>query len=475
MTTHMGRVGVFLLLLFGGVFVQLNILTVFPSENLVNHPANQRVILREFGEARGPIVVDGDAIVSSVPSDGTFAFLRRYQDGALFAHITGYYSQVVQRSGLEAQVNDTLRGTPTEVINQNLAALFNRSGRGGNAVELTIDPKVQRAAQAALTGREGAIVVIEPTTGAVLASYANPTFDPAPLAGPNITEVTDAWRRLVEDPARPLVDRATAETYPPGSIFKLLVAATALETGTSPDGVFADVAELTVPGTTRPINNFPPGPCTNDDTISLTDAMVSSCNTVFVRLALDLGESQLRAYAERFGFNRRLDYDLPVAASVFPELADTPALAQSALGQRDVRITALHAALIAATIVNDGVMSEPHLIRQVRDPNGRVIPRSGPRHEPAAVITAQTARQLDKMLVETVRRGTAARSQIAEHRVGGKTGTAQTATSPTVWFVGYIDSAAAIAVVLPNAGDGATGGADAAPIAREVLRAVVNR
>jgi len=464
-----------LLLLFGAVFVQLNVLTVFSSESLVNHPANQRVILREFGGARGPLVVDGDAIVSSVPSDGTFAFLRRYQDGELFAHITGYYSQVVQRSGLEAALNDTLRGTPTEVINQNLAALFNPSGRGGNAVELTIDPQVQRAAQAALQGREGAIVVIDPMTGAVLASYANPTFDPAPLAGANVTEVNDAWRRLIEDPARPLVDRATAETYPPGSIFKLVVAAAALESGRSPSDVFADVAELTVPGTTRPINNFPPGPCANGETISLTDAMASSCNTVFVRLALDLGESQLRDYAQRFGFNQRLDYNLPVAASVFPELADTPALAQSALGQRDVRITALHAALLAATIVNDGVMPRPHLIRQVRDPDGRVIPRSLPRREPSAVITAQTARQLDEMMVEAVRRGTAARSQIAEHRVGGKTGTAQTATTPTVWFIGYIDRTAAIAVVLPNAGDGATGGKDATPIAREVLRAVINR
>ncbi|MEX2533550.1 MAG: penicillin-binding transpeptidase domain-containing protein [Nitriliruptoraceae bacterium] len=475
MTTHMGRVGIFLLLFFGAVFIQLNVLTVFSSETLVNHPANQRVILREFGEARGPLVVDGDAIVSSVPSDGTFAFLRRYQDGELFAHITGYYSLVVQRSGLEAAVNDTLRGTPTEVINQNLAALFNPSGRGGNAVELTIDAQVQRAAQAALQGREGAIVVVEPTTGAVLASYANPTFDPAPLAGANITEVNDAWRRLIDNPVRPLVDRATAETYPPGSIFKLLVATAALETGSSPTDMFADVAELTVPGTTRPINNFPPGPCANGETISLTDAMVGSCNTVFVRLALDLGDSQLRAYAQRFGFNQRLTYDLPVAASVFPELADTPALAQSALGQRDVRMTALHAALMAATIVNDGVMPRAHLIRQVRDPNGRVIPPSAPRREPTAVMTAQTARQLDAMLVETVRRGTAARTQIAEHRVGGKTGTAQTATTPTVWFVGYVDSAAAIAVVLPHAGDGATGGSDATPIAREVLRAVINR
>lgn len=475
MTAHMGRVGVGLLLLFGAVFVQLNVLAVFSSDTLVNHPANQRVILREFGEARGPLVVDGDAIVSSVPSDGSFAFLRRYQDGELFAHITGYYSLVVQRSGLEAALNDTLRGTPTEVINQNLAGLWGLAGRGGNAVELTIDARVQQAARDALGGREGAIVVIEPSTGAVLASYANPTYDPAPLAGPNVTDVNDAWQRLVDDPARPLVDRATAETYPPGSVFKLLVAAAALESGSNPTDTFADVAELPVPGTTRPINNFPPGPCASGDTISLTEAMVRSCNTVFVRLALDLGERELRAYAERFGFNRRLTYDLPVAASVFPDQADTPALAQSALGQRDVRITALHAALMAATIINDGVMPEAHLVRQLRDPNGRVMQGSAPRREPSAVISAQTARQLDEMMVETVTSGTGRRAQLSGHRIGGKTGTAQTASSPTVWFVGYLDTTAAIAVVLPTAGQGATGGADAAPIAREVFRAVVDR
>jgi len=475
MTRQMRRVGVFLLVLFGAAFVQLNVLSVFSSEQLVNHPANQRVILREFGEARGPLVVDGAAIVSSTPTDGQFAFLRRYDDGELFAHITGYYSLVVQRSGLEAALNDTLRGAPTELVTQNLAGLFNRFTQGGNAVELTIDPAVQRAARQALAGRIGAIVVIEPSTGAVLASYANPTYDPAPLAAPNRQVVTDAWQRLLDDPDRPLVDRATAETYPPGSIFKLVVAAAALETGTNPDSVFADVAELAIPGTNRPINNFPPGPCGPNDTISLTDALIRSCNTVFVQLALTLGEEQLSAYAKRFGFNQRLAYDLPLAASVFPELADTPALAQSALGQRDVRMTALHAAQIAATIVNDGAMPQAHLVRQIRDANGRILPRSGARTDPRAVITTQTARQLEAMMVATVDRGTARRARIANRRVGGKTGTAQTGTTPTVWFVGFLDNQAAIAVVLPQAGEGAQGGTDAAPIAREVLRAVAAR
>jgi len=239
--------------------------------------------------------------------------------------------------------------------------------------------------------------------------------------------------------------------------------------------VFADVAELAIPGTNRPINNFPPGPCGPNDTISLTDALIRSCNTVFVQLALTLGEEQLSAYAKRFGFNQRLAYDLPLAASVFPELADTPALAQSALGQRDVRMTALHATQIAATIVNDGAMPQAHLVRQIRDANGRILPRSGARTDPRAVITTQTARQLEAMMVATVDRGTARRARIANRRVGGKTGTAQTGTTPTVWFVGFLDNQAAIAVVLPQAGEGAQGGTDAAPIAREVLRAVAAR
>lgn len=475
MTKHMRVVAVGVLVMFGAVFVQLNLLAVFATDSLVNHPANQRVILREFGEARGPIVVDGDAVASSEPANGTFAFLRRYHAGELFAHLTGYYSLVVQRSGLEAAMNDTLRGTPAELVNQNLAGLFTRGIPGGNAVELTIDRRVQEAARKALGDRTGAVVVIEPSTGAVLASYANPTFDPQPLAGPDRDAVNAAWQRLVDDPDRPLVDRATAETYPPGSVFKLLVAAASLEAGVTPDTVFADVDALPVPGTTRPINNFPPGPCTSEATLSLTDAFVRSCNTVFVRLALDLGETDLRATVERFGFNRRLAYDLPVAASVFPELADPPALAQSALGQRDVRITALHAALIAATIQNDGRMPEPHVVAQIRDPNGRVLPRSVVRPDPTAVIAAQTARQLDQMMLQTVTRGTGQAAQVSGHRVGGKTGTAQTGASPTVWFVGYIDDAAAIAVVLPDAGDGAQGGRIAAPIARDVLQAVVAR
>jgi peptidoglycan glycosyltransferase len=475
MTAQMRRVGVFLLVLFGAVFVQLNVLSVFSSERLVNHPANQRVILAEFGQARGPLVVDGKAIVSSEPSEGPFAYLRRYANGELYAHTTGYYSLVVQRSGLEAALNDTLRGTPTELFTQNLAGLFGRFAPQGNAVELTFDPIVQQAAKEALSGRTGAIVVVDPKTGAVIASYANPTFDPAPLAGENRANVNGAWQALLDDPDRPLVDRATAETYPPGSIFKLVLAAAALETGQNPDTVYTDRAELSVPGTTRPINNFPLGPCGPNDTISLTDALVRSCNTVFVELALELGEGQVRGFADRFGFNQRLAYDLPVAASVFPDLSDTPALAQSALGQRDVRITALHAALMAATIVNDGARPNAHVVRQVRDPNGRILPRSVPRDDATPVITAQTARQLQTMMIDTVARGTAGRASIPNHRVGGKTGTAQTGDTPTVWFVGFIDDTAAIAVVLPNAGEGTTGGADAAPIARDVLRAIVNR
>lgn len=475
MTRQMRHVAIGLLVLFGAVFVQLNILTVFSSANLVNHPANQRTILREFGEARGPLVVAGEAIVQSTPAEGTFAFLRRYAAGELYAHLTGYYSLVVQRSGLENAMNDTLRGTPTELINQNLAGLFGQNARQGNAVELTINPAVQMAARDALAGRTGAVVVVDPKTGAVLASYANPTFDPAPLATDNRDQINAAWQALLDDPARPLVDRATAETYPPGSVFKLLVAAAALEAGVSPDAVFDDVDALAIPGTTRPINNFPPGACTNQATLSLTEAFLRSCNTVFVTLALDLGEPAIRRTSEQFGFNRRLKYELPVAASVFPDLADTPAFAQSALGQRDVRLTALHAALLAATVVNDGAMPEPYVVAQVRDPNGRVLPRSTEKAPPVPVVSAQTARQLETMMVETVTRGTGRAARVPNHRVGGKTGTAQTPGTPTVWFVGFVDDRAAIAVVLPDAGEGAQGGRDAAPIARAVLNAVVSQ
>lgn len=478
MTSQIRRVSIVVLVLFGAVFVNLNVLALVSAEDLANHPANRRVMLREYAIERGPIVVGEEAIALSTPSDGEYKFRRTYPQGPLYAHLTGYYSLSLQRSGLEAALNEVLTGRPMQVIAENLGELLGESQRPGNAVELTIDPAVQVAARDALDGRTGAVVAVHPRTGAVLASYANPTFDPNRLSGHSVQEINEAWAPLRDDPARPLVDRATSETYPPGSVFKVVVAAAALEAGMDPSTSFPDEREFDVPQTSSNIGNFSGGACSDGSEISLADAMRVSCNTVFARLGVELGEDTIREQAERFGFNHPVPYELTVAASAFPDDIDVPSLAQSAIGQRDVRATVMHSALIAAAIANGGEMPRPHVVEQIRDPDGQVVSSTEPRAWSELpgngdVISPRTAAQLRDMMLDVVSDGTGRRAAIDGVQVAGKTGTAQGARTPHAWFIGFAGDDVAVAVLVADAGEDATGGEVAAPIARSVLRAAV--
>lgn len=478
MSTRIARLSAIVLLLFGALFVNLNVITVVQADGLANHPANRRVIIREYQIERGPIVAGEEAIARSIETDGELRYLREYPEGELYAHLTGYYSFILQRAGLEAALNEQLTGRPTEVVAQNLGELVGARDRAGNAVELTISPAGQQAAREALAGREGAVVAVDPVTGAVLVSYANPTYDPGPLSSHSAAEVREAWDRLRDDPDRPLVDRAIRETYPPGSTFKLVTTAAALERGLEPTTLFPDETVYDVPQTTADIGNFGDGPCGNGVEIDLRDALRVSCNTVFARIGVDLGDRVLIDQAEAFGFNRQPPYELDVVRSFIPQELDVPATAQSAIGQRDVRATPLQMALLAGSIANGGELMRPHVVARIRDPSGRQL--SGPDAGPwthgtldGRAVSPRTAQQLQAMMVDVVASGTGRAAAIDGVRVGGKTGTAQSSATPDVWFVGFADDRVAIAVVLADAGDGATGGQLAAPIGRTVIEALL--
>ncbi len=478
MNRQIGRVAAVTFLLFGALFINLNIITLLQADELANHPSNRRLILREYAIERGPIVAGEEAIARSVPTDGEFQYLRTYPDSELYAHLTGYYSIQLQRSGLERALNEDLTGRSTEVVAQNLGELLGGSERPGNAVQLSIEPAVQRAARSALDGREGAVVALDPRTGAVLASYANPTFDPNPLSGHDRRVINDTWAALNERDDRPLIDRTRAETYPPGSVFKLVVAAAALESGLEPTTLFPDEGVYDVPQTQANIGNFSGGVCDDGDEISLTDAMRVSCNTVFARLGVELGDDALRDQAERFGFNDAPPFDLGVTDSIFPRELDVPSLAQSAIGQRDVRATPLQMAVLAGSIANGGQLMRPHVVDAVRDPDGAQLrgPDVGRWTGPPGgglPISPRTAQQLRSMMLDVVNSGTGTAARIDGVEVGGKTGTAQTGGDPVAWFVGFAGDEVAIAVMVPGAGSDATGGAVAAPIARSVLSAAL--
>lgn len=482
MTRQVRRLAQVVLALFGLLFVNLNLITIVDAGEYADHPSNRRVIVREYAIERGPIVVDEVAIAASVPTEGEFRYLRTYTDGPLYGHLTGYYSHVLGRSGLEAAVNDDLTGRPSEVIAQNLESLLGQSDRPGDAVLLTVSGPTQEAARRALAGREGAVVVLDVRTGGVVASYAEPSMDPGPLSSHSRDTIDAAWNALLDDPSRPLVDRATRELYPPGSTFKLVIAAAALERGIEPETEFPDERVYDVPLTSADIGNFGGGLCAGGEVIDLAAAFRVSCNTVFARLGVELGEDVVRDQAERFGFNATIPYELAVVPSVFPDDLDEPSLAQSAIGQRDVRTTAMQMALVAASIADGGELVRPHVVEQVRDPDGRLV--RGPvtsrwtgQAPRGRAVSERTARLLRTMMIDAVVSGTGRRAAIDGVVVGGKTGTAQTGGgSDVAWFVGFADDRYAIAVVVPDVvGDDATGGRVAAPIAREVLLAALGR
>lgn len=480
MSRQIRRVATLMLLLFAAMFVNLNVIQLVRSDELATNPANRRLIIREYEIERGPIVVGEQEIVHSVATDDDLKYLRVYEDPQLWSHLTGYYSFVLQRAGLESAVNEALTGTSTEVLAQNLAELLGGRDERGNTVQLTIDPDVQREARRALGDRIGAVVALEPTTGAVLASYSNPGYDPNLLSSHDAQSILDNWTALQEDPARPLLDRVTRAAYPPGSTFKLITAAAALESGQlEPGSALADLAEYAPPQTTRAITNFSPGTCSGSSTITLADALRVSCNTAFAKLGVDLGAEALIRTAERFGYNRQPPYVLPTVRSVIPKELDPPATAQSAIGQRDVRVTPLQAAMVVAAIVNDGKVMKPHVVAQVLDPTGRPVrgADSGAWSEgrfDGQAVSPRTSQLLREMMVGVVNDGTGRAARIPEVEVGGKTGTAQVpGETSTVWFLGFAGDRVAVAVVLPDAGGDATGGGDAAPIAKAVMEAAL--
>ncbi|MFA9431646.1 peptidoglycan D,D-transpeptidase FtsI family protein [Egicoccus sp. AB-alg2] len=479
MTKQIGRVATFTLLLFGVLFVNLNLIALVQADDLANHPANRRLLIREYQIERGAIVVGEEAIARSLETEGDLRYLREYPGGELYGHLTGYYSFILGRSGLEAAMNEDLIGQPLEVLAQNLGDLLFTRDRAGNTIELSIVPEAQQAAADALEGRIGAVVALDPRSGAVLASYANPSFDPGPLSTHDAAAIREAWEPLRDDPERPLVNRAIAETYPPGSTFKLVTAAAGLENGLSPETAFPDEGTYDVPQTASDIGNFGGGDCADGDTVSLADAMRVSCNTVFARLGVELGDEELIGMAERFGFNRQPPYELTVARSAIPKSMDPPSTAQSAIGQRDVRATPMQMALVAAALANGGQLLQPHVVAAVRDPSGRLLRETGTRtwnegRFDSQVVDETVADQLRDMMIDVVEDGTGTRAQIDGVTVGGKTGTAQTGGAPTVWFVGFAEDEVAVAVVLPQAGDDATGGQVAAPIARAVMQAALD-
>lgn len=471
-------------LLFAALLLSSTYLQVVDANALNNRPDNSRAFFRQFNKPRGPIVVGGTTIAKSVPVSDSYGYLRQYSNGAMYAPVTGFYSVVYGATGMEDAADSLLSGTSDQLFYRRLADLLTGQQPQGATVELTLNPKVQKAAWDALGDQRGAVVAIEPSTGNILAMVSKPSYDPNLLSGHNSTAVTNNRNALLKDANHPLFNRAIAgNLYAPGSVFKLITSAAALSTGQyTPDTQVPGPAQLQLPQSTAVLPNDFPGACSDTGQISLKDALKISCNTAFGGLGITLGAKALAEQATKFGFGQGLRIPLQATPSVFPANIDAAHTAQSAIGQFDVRVTPLQIAMVASAIANKGVLMQPNLVRTVRSSNLSVISQTSPQQLSEAV-TPDVAAELTTMMKAVVNEqgGTGTRAQIDGITVAGKTGTAEQGQGkpPNAWFASFAPAdnpKVAVAVVVEDGGqlgDAASGGRVAAPIAKAVMQAVL--
>ena len=489
MNRPLRRVAAACVVLFALLMLNANWVQVVKADDYRDDPRNSRVLLRTYERERGAIAVaqpDGSgraAVAESTRTDGPLTWLRTYPGGPEYAHVTGYYSLVHGRTGLERSEDQVLSGEDDRFFVRRLSdTITGREPEGGNIIT-TLDAAAQEAAYDALGDNRGAVVALDPRTGAVLAMVSKPSFDPTRLSSFEPADIRSYYAELTEDTSDPLLNRTISRTYPPGSTFKVVTAAAALSSGdVTSETQIPSPRELDLPQTTATLRNFGGSSC-GGETITLPEAMRISCNTSFGSLGLSLGADRIREQAEAFGFgDDSLRVPTTVATSVFPDDPNEPQTAQSAIGQFDVRVTPLQMAMVAAGVANDGEVMKPYLVREVQAPDLSRLDQADPEVLERAV-DEDVADELTAMMELVVSDGSGVRAQIDGVRVAGKTGTAQHAEGrpPHAWFIGFApadDPQVAVAVVVEDGGSfgsEATGGALSAPVARRVMSAVLRR
>ncbi len=480
MSRSLNRLAVGLLVLMVALLVQLTRLQVLQADELNAMPGNQRTLLTEYSRQRGPILVDRAPIAESVETDGNLKYLRRYEAGEEFASATGFYSVVFGSTGLERAENAVLSGEDPRLFVDRMQQLFAGRQPQGGAVETTLNPSAQIAAWNGLKGVIGSVVAVEPATGRILAQVQSPSFDPNLLAGHDSKAVNEYYDALEADPAKPLLNRPIAKTNPPGSTYKVVTAAAALESGEfSADSVIPGPATYRLPGTNVDLPNWFDGPCGPDGKVTLAEALAISCNTAFAWLGNELGDDALRDQSQKFGFGESFETPQRVAASAFPEDPDPSQTAQAAIGQFDVRATALQMAMVAGGVGNRGVTMRPGIVDQTTAPDLSPLGTFEPT-DFARAMTEENAAELTEMMVGVVSSGTGSSAQIPGVAVAGKTGTAQTGDGrPSIaWFIAFAPAQnpeVAVAVAVEDAGtDEVSGNRLAGPIARAVMQAVLS-
>jgi len=477
---RLGALSIFFTILLTVLIGNLTWIQVAHADALKNNPHNTRGLMEEQRVARGSILsADNVILAESAPvGDGTYRRIYPLDDVA--AHTLGYHSFEYGRTGIESIANTTLTGKRS--FNSWTDIIDNAMGKPiqGDNVVLTIDSRVQLAAEEAMQGLTGAVVALDPRTGAVLASVSTPAFNPE-----TINEEMEALK--INDGA-PLLDRARSTLLAPGSTFKVVTLTGALaENVATPESVFS------APGT-MDIGN---APVTNYDNtsygdITLTQATAYSVNTVFGQLAVEMGADRLVSQSEKFGFNQEIPYDLTISTSLMPNPSEmtTWETAWAGVGQPVGEISAAHPsppgpqstvfqmALVAAGIANGGEIMQPYVIDYFQSSDGTqsLLGRTSPKKWLTATDTL-TASRMNEVMKATVDSGAGIAAQVPGVKIAGKTGTAETGgdREPNAWFIVYApadDPVVAIAVLVEQGG---LGGYAAAPVARPILEAALAR
>lgn len=474
-----------LIVCYLALFVQLNILQVGREQELSDDPRNNRQTIRDFNRPRGPIVTaDGVVVARSVPTtdpDDEFDYQREYPTGVLFANVSGYHTFSYGSTQVEKTQHDVLIGATAAQQIQSIGNLFDDPDVSGS-VHLTMRADAQEVARRALGDREGSVVVIEPATGAIVAMWSYPSYDPNLVAVHDTSEAGDVLEFLNAYPGKPLLANAYQERYMPGSSFKVVTTAAALENGvTTLDRVFPEETEWVPPQTTDPIQNYDGRPCGG----TMVDVFARSCNIPFAQMAIELGPERMVAATDEWGIGERLPIDLPrPVASVFGEVDDfvdeLPLLAIGGFGQGNDQMVPLHMAMVAATVANKGAMMTPYVVDSTRHHDGRVLEQTVPSVWKRP-IDQVVAGQITGMMVEVVNRGTGTAMQLANGiQSAAKTGTAQLngpgePERSHAWIIGFAPATApryAIAVMIKGTNDeisASTGGKLAGPVAKQVL------
>ncbi|MER5929784.1 penicillin-binding transpeptidase domain-containing protein [Streptomyces sp. NPDC002054] len=482
MNKPLRRISIFCGLLVLALMIRTNWLQYVQAEELSTRKENRRVQIAQYAQERGNIIVQGEPITGSMVTNGSdYKFKRTYVNGPMWAPVTGYASQAFGSNQLESLEDGILTGNDDRLFFDRTIGMFTGDKKQGGHVVTTLNAAAQKAAFDKLGDRKGAVAAIDPRTGAILALVSTPSYDPSSFAG-NSKNDEKAWVALKDSEDKKLVNRALRETYPPGSTFKVVTAAAALEHGVVTDiNAPTDTPEpYILPGTRTPMVNHAKG-C---EKASLNEALKVSCNSVFANLGDKVTRDNMVKTAEKFGFNNeKIDTPVRAFASVYDKTMSRDGNAQSSIGQFNTAATPLQMAMVAAAVANDGKLMKPYMVDQLTSPHADLVEKNDPE-EMSRPLSAENAQKVQEMMVNVVDNGTGGKAKIKGVTVGGKTGTAQhgekNAKRPYAWFISYAKtdqgSPVAVAVVIEDSEadrEDISGGGLAAPVAKAVMEAVL--